>query len=53
MYILHAVLYTFLMVSNKENLFSNQVLLYFVIISFIVMTLMYDSEMMLLGEIRC
>ena len=36
-----------------ENLFNNQELLGFVIISLILMTLMCDSGVIQLGEIRC
>ena len=39
--------------SDKENLFSNQQLLQLVIISFILMTLMFDLRELLQGEIRC
>ena len=35
-----------------ENLFKKQELLYLVIISFILMTLVLDSGMILQGEIR-
>ena len=37
----------------KENLFSNQEVLQLIIISFILMTLMFDSWVRLKGEIRC
>ena len=40
-------------VSDKENLNNNQELLKLVIISFILVTLMCDSGMILLGEIIC
>ena len=46
---------TFLYISlgaNKEKLFNNQELLWLVIISFILMTLMCDSRVILLVEIR-
>ena len=39
--------------ADKENLFDDQEPLKLEIISFILMTLMCDSGMMLLGEIRC
>ena len=39
--------------SYKENLSNNQEFLKFVITSFILMTLMNDSAMILLGDIRC
>ena len=38
---------------SKENLYNNQQLLQLVIISFIFVTLMFDSGVILLGEIRC
>ena len=40
-------------VTDKENSFTDQKLLWLVIISFILMTLMCDSGGILLGEIRC
>ena len=43
MHILHTVFYTFPEGLTKENLFENQELLWLVIISFILMTLMFDS----------
>ena len=49
MHILHTVLNTF----SKENLFTDQKFLLMVIISFILMTLMCDSGLILWGEIRC
>ena len=38
--------------ANKENLFNNQELLWLVIISFILLTLMRDSRVIVFGEIR-
>ena len=52
MNILLTVLYT-LLGADMENLFNNQELLYFVIISYILLTLMFDSGVILWGEIRC
>ena len=46
MNILLTVLYT-LSGANMENLFNNQELLYFVIISYILLTLMFDSGVIL------
>ena len=37
----------------KENFHNNQECLEFLIISFILITLMFDSRVILLGEIRC
>ena len=54
MHILHTVLYTFPKgLADEESLFTDQKLLLLVIISFILMTLMFDSALMLYGEIRC
>ena len=53
MHVLHTVLYTFPNVLAKENLFNNQEVLQLIIISFILMTLMLDSWMILKGEIKC
>ena len=39
--------------ASKENLFNNQEVLQLIIISFILMTLMCDSGVILNGEIRC
>ena len=39
--------------AGKENLFNNQEVLQLIIISFILMTLMCDSGVILKGEIRC
>ena len=39
--------------AGKENLFNNQGVLQLIIISFILMTLMFDSGMILKREIRC
>ena len=48
------VLYTFANVlARRSNLFKNQEVLQFIIISFILMTIMFDSGMILKGEIRC
>ena len=48
MHILHTVLYTFPKVlTDEESLFTDQKLLLLVIISFILMTLMFDSALML------
>ena len=41
------------LIKGKENLFNNQELLQLVIISFISVTLLFDSGVILLGEIRC
>ena len=46
-------IYTFANKSLKENLFNNQEFLWLGIISFILMTLMFDEGLMLYGEIRC
>ena len=46
MNILLTVLYT-LLGADMENLFNNQELLYFVIISYILLTLMFDSGVIL------
>ena len=53
MHILHTVLYIFVKVLKKENLFNNQALLQLVIIFFILMILMFNSRMILYREIRC
>ena len=39
--------------ASKENLFNNQEVLQLIIISFILVTLMFDSGVILKGEIRC
>ena len=39
--------------THKENLLNNQELLNIVIISFTLMTLMFELGVILLGEIRC
>ena len=49
----HTVLYTFPKCASKENLFNNQKVLQLFIISFILVNLMFDSGMILKGEIRC
>ena len=51
MHILHTVLYFY--GADEENLFTDQKLLLLVIISFILITLVCDSGVILLGEIRC
>ena len=51
MQILHTILYTFPMVLH-EDFFNNQVPHGFVIISFILLTLLFDSGVILLGESR-
>ena len=49
MHILHTVLYVFPVV---VELVRNQRLLWWVIISLVLMTLMFESTVILLGEIR-
>ena len=39
--------------AGRENLFNNQEALQFIIIAFILVTLMFDSGVILKGEIRC
>ena len=39
--------------AGKENLFNNQEVLRLIIVFFILMTIMFDSGMILKGEIRC
>ena len=39
--------------ADKENLFNNQELLLLVVISFILVPLIFDSGVILQGEIRC
>ena len=39
--------------AGKENLFNDQVVLQLIIISFILMTLVFDSGMILKGENKC
>ena len=39
--------------AGRENLFNNQEVLQFIIIAFILITLMFDSGVILKGEIRC
>ena len=53
MQILHTVLYTFPEVLTRRNVFKNQELYKLVIISLILVTLMFDSGVILLREIRC
>ena len=50
-YILHTVLYTFPKV-DKENLFKNQEPYELLIISLILVTLMFDSGVILYGETK-
>ena len=50
MHILHTVLYISWAV-NKENLFKNQELYKLLVISLILVTLMFDSGVILKGEI--
>ena len=52
MHILHTVLYTFPKVLTGEFVYQSKALSS-VIISFILMTLMCDSGVILWGEIRC
>ena len=52
MHILHTVLYTFLWLPYKENISNNSEILEFVIISFILATLKFDSRVILLRETR-
>ena len=47
LHILHSFLYTFPMVLTWRNLFNNQELLWSVIVSFNLITLMCDSEVIL------
>ena len=53
MHNLHTVLYTFPEVLRRRNVFKNQELYKLVIIFLIIVTLMFDSGVILLGEIRC
>ena len=54
MYILKTVIYKFSKVLTKRiQLFNNQELLELVIIPLIPLTLMFDSGVILHGEIRC
>ena len=53
MHILHTVLYTFSYVLARRIFFNNQEVLQLIIISFILVTLMFDSGAILKGEIRC
>ena len=54
MFILKTVLYKFSKVLTKRiQLFNNQELLELVIIPLIPLTLMFDSGVILHGEIRC
>ena len=52
MHILHTVLYTSLC-AGRENLFNNREVLQFIIIAFILITLMFNSGVILKGGIRC
>ena len=47
------ILHTVLSCADRENLFNNQEVLQFIIIAFILITLMFDSGVILKGEIRC
>ena len=51
-HILCTILYTFSWTVDKENLFKNQELYKLLIISLILVTLMFDSGVILWGEIR-
>ena len=53
MHILQTVVLTFAKVADRENLFKNQELIWLVIISFILLTKIFDSGVILKGEIRC
>ena len=50
--ILHTVHYTFPEVLTRGTVFKNQELYKLVIVSLILVTLMFDSGVILLGEIR-
>ena len=52
MQVFHTVLYTFLIVITRISL-TNLEDLEFAIISYILITLLFDSGMMLLEEVRC
>ena len=52
MYFLHTGLFGFSLSADKENLFLNQVLLFLVILSVILVTLIFDYGAILFGEIR-
>ena len=52
MHILHTVLYTFPEVLTRGNVFKNQELYKLLIIFLILETLVFDSGVILLGEIR-
>ena len=51
MHFLHIVLYTYSV--DKENLSDKQEFLDFMIISFILMSFMFELAVILLGGIRC
>ena len=51
--ILFSVHFLMCLCAGKENLFNNQEVLQLTIISFILMTSMFDSGVILKGEIRC
>lgn len=53
MQVFHTVLYTFLIVITSRISLTNLEDLEFVIISYILITLLFDSGMMLLEEVRC
>ena len=52
MQVLHTVLYTFPEVLTRGNVFKNQELYKLLIIFLILETLVFDSGVILLGEIR-
>ena len=53
MQVFHTVLYTFLIVITSRISLTNLEDLEFAIISYILITLLFDSGMMLLEEVRC
>ena len=53
MHIFHAVIYKIILVLKGRNFFNDQELLKLVIIVVILMTFMFDSGVILSGEIRC
>ena len=53
MQVFHTVLFTFLIVITSRISLTNLEDLEFVIISYILITLLFDSGMMLLEEVRC
>ena len=46
-------IFSYSVYAGRENLFNNQEVLRFIIIAFILKTLMFDSGVILKGEIRC